>query len=138
MNPLHIYLGFNNVMVDSKKVEVPGSVKVVKSLQKVGHKIVLNSSLSDLYNKEELEYALDWFRNREVIIDTCTKSKRQPQPFRYQDNSLALHTDPMDGGYIYLDVLALNTPLLFGIVHWSRVETILRENHFFIFSNLKA
>jgi len=131
MKPLHIYLGFNNVMRDSMGIEVPGSTKVVKNLQKVGHKIILNSSLADLYNKEDLEYALDWLRNREVIIDTFSVSKRQPQPFTLPFNQFIIHTDPIDGGYIYIDSKSLNTPLLFGIVNWNKVASILQENDVF-------
>jgi hypothetical protein len=131
MKPLHIYLGFNNVMRDSMGIEVPGSTEVVKSLQKVGHKIILNSSLADLYNKEDLEYALDWLRNRKVIIDTFSVSKRQPQPFTLPLNQFIIHTDPIDGGYIYIDSKSLNTPLLFGIVNWTKVASILQENDVF-------
>ena len=101
-------------------MDVEGAVEVLRTLNKHGHRIILNTMRSSL----RLEAAVRWFRDRKIELWAVN---RNPEQERWT-SSPKVYAD------IYIDDSALGCPLIFlegvrrPVVNWSKVRQLLESD----------
>lgn len=101
-------------------MDVEGAVKVLRELNKHGHRIILNTMRSG----QRLEAAVRWFRDRRIELWAVNRNPEQEQ----------WTTSPKVYADIYIDDSALGCPLIFlegmrrPVVNWSKVRQLLESD----------
>ena len=101
-------------------MDVEGAVEVLRTLNKHGHRRILNTMRSGL----RLEAAVRWFRDRKIELWAVNRNPEQEQ----------WTTSPKVYADIYIDDSALGCPLIFlegvrrPVVNWSKVRQLLESN----------
>lgn len=101
-------------------MDVEGAVDVLRTLNKHGHRIILNTMRSD----QRLEAAVRWFRDRKIELWAVNRNPEQEQ----WTSSPKVYAD------IYIDDSALGCPLIFlegvrrPVVNWSKVRQLLESD----------
>ena len=101
-------------------MDVEGAVDVLRTLNKHGHRIILNTMRSG----QRLEAAVRWFRDRKIELWAVNRNPEQEQ----------WTTSPKVYADIYIDDSALGCPLIFlegvrrPVVNWSKVRQLLESN----------
>ena len=101
-------------------MDVEGAVEVLRTLNKQGHRIILNTMRSGL----RLEAAVRWFRDRKIELWAVNRNPEQKQ----WTSSPKVYAD------IYIDDSALGCPLIFlegvrrPVVNWSKVRQLLESD----------
>lgn len=101
-------------------MDVEGAVEVLRTLNKHGHRIILNTMRSG----QRLEAAVRWFRDRKIELWAVN---RNPEQERWT-SSPKVYAD------IYIDDSALGCPLIFlegvrrPVVNWSKVRQLLESD----------
>ena len=101
-------------------MDVEGAVDVLRTLNKHGHRIILNTKRSG----QRLEAAVRWFRDRKIELWAVNRNPEQEQ----------WTTSPKVYADIYIDDSALGCPLIFlegvrrPVVNWSKVRQLLESN----------
>jgi hypothetical protein len=101
-------------------MEVEGAVDVLRTLNKRGHRIILNTMRSG----EKLDAAVKWFRDRKVELWAVNRNPEQEE----WTSSPKVYAD------LYIDDSALGCPIMFidglrkPVVKWSKVRTLLEND----------
>jgi hypothetical protein len=101
-------------------MDVEGAVDVLRTLNKHGHRIILNTMRSG----QRLEAAVRWFRDRKIELWAVNRNPEQEQ----------WTTSPKVYADIYIDDSALGCPLIFlegvrrPVVNWSKVRQLLESD----------
>ena len=101
-------------------MDVEGAVEVLRTLNKHGHRIILNTMRSG----QRLETAVRWFRDRKIELWAVNRNPEQEQ----WTSSPKVYAD------IYIDDSALGCPLIFlegvrrPVVNWSKVRQLLESD----------
>ena len=101
-------------------MDVEGAVDVLRTLNKHGHRIILNTMRSG----QRLEAAVRWFRARKIELWAVNRNPEQEQ----------WTTSPKVYADIYIDDSALGCPLIFlegvrrPVVNWSKVRQLLESD----------
>lgn len=101
-------------------MDVEGAVDVLRTLNKHGHRIILNTMRSG----QRLEAAVRWFRDRKIELWAVNRNPEQEQ----WTSSPKVYAD------IYIDDSALGCPLIFlegmrrPVVNWSKVRQLLESD----------
>ena len=101
-------------------MDVEGAVEVLRTLNKHGHRIILNTMRSG----QRLEAAVRWFRDRKIELWAVNRNPEQEQ----WTSSPKVYAD------IYIDDSALGCPLIFlegvrrPVVNWKRVRRALESD----------
>lgn len=101
-------------------MDVEGAVEVLRTLNKHGHRIILNTMRSG----QRLEAAVRWFRDRKIELWAVNRNPEQEQ----------WTTSPKVYADIYIDDSALGCPLIFlegvrrPVVDWKRVRRALESD----------
>ena len=101
-------------------MDVEGAVDVLRTLNKHGHRIILNTMRSG----QRLEAAVWWFRDRKIELWAVNRNPEQEQ----------WTTSPKVYADIYIDDSALGCPLIFlegvrrPVVNWSKVKQLLESD----------
>lgn len=101
-------------------MDVEGAVEVLRTLNKHGHRIILNTMRSG----QRLEAAVRWFRDRKIELWAVNRNPEQEQ----------WTTSPKVYADIYIDDSALGCPLIFlegvrrPVVNWSKVRQLLESD----------
>lgn len=101
-------------------MDVEGAVEVLRTLNKHGHRIILNTMRSG----QRLEAAVRWFRDRKIELWAVNRNPEQEQ----WTSSPKVYAD------IYIDDSALGCPLIFlegvrrPVVDWKRVRRALESD----------
>lgn len=101
-------------------MDVEGAVEVLRTLNKHGHRIILNTMRSG----QRLEAAVRWFRDRKIELWAVNRNPEQEQ----WTSSPKVYAD------IYIDDSALGCPLIFlegvrrPVVNWSKVRQLLESD----------
>ena len=101
-------------------MDVEGAVDVLRTLNKHGHRIILNTMRSG----QRLEAAVRWFRDRKIELWAVNRTPEQEQ----WTSSPKVYAD------IYIDDSALGCPLIFlegvrrPVVNWSKVRQLLESD----------
>lgn len=101
-------------------MDVEGAVEVLRTLNKHGHRIILNTMRSG----QRLEAAVRWFRDRKIELWAVNRNPEQDQ----WTSSPKVYAD------IYIDDSALGCPLIFlegvrrPVVNWSKVRQLLESD----------
>ena len=101
-------------------MDVEGAVEVLRTLNKHGHRIILNTMRSD----QRLEAAVRWFRDRKIELWAVNRNPEQ----ECWTSSPKVYAD------IYIDDSALGCPLIFlegvrrPVVNWSKVRQLLESD----------
>jgi hypothetical protein len=101
-------------------MDVEGAVEVLRTLNKHGHRIILNTMRSG----QRLEAAIRWFRDRKIEIWAVNRNPEQ----ECWTSSPKVYAD------IYIDDSALGCPLIFlegvrrPVVNWSKVRQLLESD----------
>ena len=101
-------------------MDVEGAVDVLRTLNKHGHRIILNTMRSG----QRLEAAVRWFRDRKIELWAVNRNPEQDQ----WTSSPKVYAD------IYIDDSALGCPLIFlegvrrPVVNWSKVRQLLESD----------
>ena len=101
-------------------MDVEGAVDVLRTLNKHGHRIILNTMRSG----QRLEAAVRWFRDRKIELWAVN---RTPEQERWTSS-------PKVYAEIYIDDSALGCPLIFlegvrrPVVDWKRVRRALESD----------
>lgn len=101
-------------------MDVEGAVDVLRTLNKHGHLIILNTMRSG----QRLEAAIRWFRDRKIELWAVNRNPEQEQ----WTSSPKVYAD------IYIDDSALGCPLIFlegvrrPVVNWSKVRQLLESD----------
>lgn len=101
-------------------MDVEGAVDVLRTLNKHGHRIILNTMRSG----QRLEAAVRWFRDRKIELWAVNRNPEQ----ECWTSSPKVYAD------IYIDDSALGCPLIFlegvrrPVVNWSKVRQLLESD----------
>ena len=101
-------------------MDVEGAVDVLRTLNKHGHRIILNTMRSG----QRLEAAVRWFRDRKIELWAVNRNPEQEQ----WTSSPKVYAD------IYIDDSALGCPRIFlegvrrPVVNWSKVRQLLESD----------
>ena len=101
-------------------MDVEGAVEVLRTLNKHGHRIILNTMRSG----QRLEAAVRWFRDRKIELWAVNRNPEQEQ----------WTTSPKVYADIYIDDSALGCPQIFlegvrrPVVNWSKVRQLLESD----------
>jgi hypothetical protein len=101
-------------------MDVEGAVDVLRTLNKHGHRIILNTMRSG----QRLEAAVRWFRDRKIELWAVNRNPEQEQ----------WTTSPKVYADIYIDDSALGCPLIFlegvrrPVVNWYKVRQLLESD----------
>lgn len=101
-------------------MDVEGAVEVLRTLNKHGHRIILNTMRSG----QRLEAAVRWFRDRKIELWAVNRNPEQE----------CWTTSPKVYADIYIDDSALGCPLIFlegvrrPVVNWSKVRQLLESD----------
>ena len=101
-------------------MDVEGAVEVLRTLNKHGHRIILNTMRSG----QRLEAAVRWFRDRKIELWAVNRNPEQEQ----------WTTSPKVYADIYIDDSALGCPLIFlegvrrPVVNWFKVRQLLESD----------
>ena len=101
-------------------MDVEGAVEVLRTLNKHGHRIILNTMRSG----QRLETAVRWFRDRKIELWAVNRNPEQ----ECWTSSPKVYAD------IYIDDSALGCPLIFlegvrrPVVNWSKVRQLLESD----------
>lgn len=101
-------------------MDVEGAVEVLRTLNKHGHRIILNTMRSG----QRLEAAVRWFRDRKIELWAVNRNPEQEQ----------WTTSPKVYADIYIDDSALGCPLIFlegvrrPVVNWTKVRQLLESD----------
>lgn len=101
-------------------MDVEGAVEVLRTLNKHGHRIILNTMRSGL----RLEAAVRWFRDRKIELWAVNSNPEQ----ECWTSSPKVYAD------IYIDDSALGCPLIFlegvrrPVVNWPKVRQLLESD----------
>ncbi len=101
-------------------MDVEGAVDVLRTLNKHGHRIILNTMRSG----QRLEAAVRWFRDRKIELWAVNRNPEQE----------CWTTSPKVYADIYIDDSALGCPLIFlegvrrPVVNWSKVRQLLESD----------
>ena len=101
-------------------MDVEGAVEALRTLNKHGHRIILNTMRSG----QRLEAAVRWFRDRKIELWAVNRNPEQEQ----------WTTSPKVYADIYIDDSALGCPLIFlegvrrPVVNWSKVRQLLESD----------
>ena len=101
-------------------MDVEGAVEVLRTLNKHGHRIILNTMRSG----QRLEAAVRWFRDRKIELWAVNRNPEQ----ECWTSSPKVYAD------IYIDDSALGCPLIFlegvrrPVVNWSKVRQLLESD----------
>lgn len=101
-------------------MDVEGAVEVLRTLNKHGHRIILNTMRSG----QRLEAAVRWFRDRKIELWAVNRNPEQEQ----------WTTSPKVYADIYIDDSALGCPIIFlegvrrPVVDWKRVRRALESD----------
>ena len=101
-------------------MDVEGAEDVLRTLNKHGHRIILNTMRSG----QRLEAAVRWFRDRKIELWAVNRNPEQDQ----WTSSPKVYAD------IYIDDSALGCPLIFlegvrrPVVNWSKVRQLLESD----------
>ena len=101
-------------------MDVEGAVDVLRTLNKHGHRIILNTMRSG----QRLETAVRWFRDRKIELWAVNRNPEQ----ECWTSSPKVYAD------IYIDDSALGCPLIFlegvrrPVVNWSKVRQLLESD----------
>jgi len=126
-----IAIDFDGTMVKHEfpeiGAEVPDAVRVVKKLAAAGHQLILWTVRGDSDTNGYLSQAVQWFRNREILLYGINRNPAQGT----WSNSRKAYAE------LYIDDAALGCPLLYfpgddrPFVDWNRVEMILEKKGLF-------
>ncbi len=101
-------------------MDVEGAAEVLRTLNKHGHRIILNTMRSG----QRLEAAVRWFRDRKIELWAVNRNPEQ----ECWTSSPKVYAD------IYIDDSALGCPLIFlegmrrPVVNWSKVRQLLESD----------
>ena len=101
-------------------MEVEGAVEVLRSLNKRGHRIILNTMRSG----EKLDAAVKWFRDRKIELWAVNRNPEQEE----WTSSPKVYAD------LYIDDSALGCPIMFidgvrrPVVKWSKIRMLLEND----------
>lgn len=101
-------------------MDVEGAVEVLRTLNKHGHRIILNTMRSG----QRLEAAVRWFRDRRIELWAVNRNPEQ----ECWTSSPKVYAD------IYIDDSALGCPLIFlegvrrPVVNWPKVRQLLESD----------
>ena len=101
-------------------MDVEGAVEVLRTLNKHGHRIILNTMRSG----QRLEAAVRWFRDRKIELWAVNRNPEQE----------CWTSSPKVYANIYIDDSALGCPLIFlesvrrPVVDWKSVRRVLESD----------